>query len=119
MAGFLQLSGVALNCHSMVKGSEQPDEPRKRRGIGPFWLGILTGILITAVIFHRDVLELLGDATGNVLPVIFMPGLLELTLGMIGFGIVLLVNHLLRREQSDEWVLLDEGENEGSREEDS
>ncbi|MCP4847746.1 MAG: hypothetical protein GY899_07360 [Verrucomicrobiaceae bacterium] len=100
----------------MSKANRQQDEQDKRRRIGPFWLGILTGLLITAVVFHRDVLELLVDASDSVLPVITMPGLLELTLGLIGFGIVLFVNHLLRREQRDEWVFLEE---EDSQEGDS
>lgn len=103
----------------MGKSLRQQDEPGDRRRIGPFWLGILTGLVITAVVFHRKVLEFIGDATGNVLPVIFMPGLLELTLGLIGFGIVIFVNHLLRREQRDEWVCLDEGDDEGSQPEDT
>ena len=100
----------------MSQGNRQQDEQDKRRRIGPFWLGILTGLLITALVFHRGVIELLVDAADSVLPVITMPGLLELTLGFIGFGIVLVVNHLRRREQDDEWVLL---EDEDSGEEDS
>ena len=99
----------------MGRGNRQQDEQDKRRRIGPFWLGMLTGLLLTVVVFHRVFLELLVDASDSVLPVITMPGLLELTLGFIGFGIVLFVNHLLRREQRDEWVLL---EDEDSREED-
>ncbi|MFP6874115.1 MAG: hypothetical protein VCA55_11470 [Verrucomicrobiales bacterium] len=102
----------------MGKRSRQLDAPDKRRGIGPFWLGILTGMLVTAAVFHRKILEFLGDATGNVLPVIFMPGLLELTIGLIGLAIVIVVNYLLRREQSDEWICLDEGEDDCSRKED-
>ena len=76
---------------------------------------MLTGVLITAAVFHRALLELIVDASDSVLPVITMPGLLELTLGFVGFGIVLFVNHLLRREQNDEWVVLDDGEDEGSK----
>jgi len=79
---------------------------------------MLTGLMIVAVVFHRALLELIVDASDSVLPVITMPGLLELTLGFVGFGIVLLVNHLLRREQNDEWVVLDDGEDEGSKAED-
>jgi hypothetical protein len=105
--------------------SLRQDEPNDRRGIRPFWLGIrpfwlgiLTGLVITAAVFHRKVLEFLGDSTGNVLPVIFMPGLLEFTIGLTGMAIVIVVNYLLRREQSDEWICLDEGKDDGSRVED-
>ena len=76
---------------------------------------MLTGLVIAAVVFHRTLLELIVDASDSVLPVITMPGLLELTLGFVGFGIVLLVNHLRRRGQDDEWVVLDDGEDEGSK----
>ena len=76
---------------------------------------MLTGLVIAAVVFHRSLLELIVDASDSVLPVITMPGLLELTLGFVGFGIVLLVNHLRRRGQDDEWVVLDDGEDEGSK----
>ena len=34
-------------------------------------------------------------------------GLLELTTGLTGFFIVILVNGLLRREQDDEWVVME------------
>ena len=90
----------------------QHDQGRKRRGIGPFWLGIIAGILITGIIFYRKVFEFLIDASDSVLPVVTMPGLLELTVGFIGFGVVLLVNHLRRREQDDEWIVLDDEEDE-------
>ena len=114
----MRLRFVAVSLHSMGKSLRQPDEPGERRGIGPFWLGILTGLIITGVVFHRKVLEFLGDSTGNVLPVIFMPGLLELTIGLIGLAIVIVVNYLLRREQSDEWICLDEGEDDSTKVED-
>ena len=90
----------------------QHDQGRKRRGIGPFWLGIIAGILITGIIFYRKVFEFLIDASDSVLPVVTMPGLLELTVGFIGFGVVLLVNHLRRREQDDEWIVLNDEEDE-------
>ena len=79
---------------------------------------MLTGLLIAAVVFHDALLELIVDGSDSVLPVITMPGLLELTLGFVGFGIVLLVNHLRRRGQDDEWVVLDDGEDERSKAED-
>ena len=67
-------------------------------------------MLITGIIFYRKVFEFLIDASDSVLPVVTMPGLLELTVGFIGFGVVLLVNHLRRREQDDEWIVLEEEE---------
>lgn len=103
----------------MSSAKRQQDARRKRGGVRPFWLGMLTGLLLAAIIFHRLLLELLVDASDIVLPVITMPGLLELTVGFIGFGIVLLVNHLLRREQDDEWVVLDDGEDKAVRAEGS
>ena len=69
-------------------------------------------MLITGIIFYRTVFEFLIDASDSVLPVVTMPGLLELTVGFIGFGVVLLVNHLRRREQDDEWIVLDDDEDE-------
>ncbi len=96
----------------MDSKKSQHDQDRKRRGIGPFWLGIIVGMLITGIIFYRTVFEFLIDASDSVLPVVTMPGLLELTVGFIGFGVVLLVNHLRRREQNDEWIVLDDDEDE-------
>ena len=69
-------------------------------------------MLITGIIFYRTVFEFLMDASDSVLPVVTMPGLLELTVGLIGFGVVLLVNHLRRREQDDEWIVLDDDDDE-------
>ena len=69
-------------------------------------------MLIAGIIFYRTVFEFLIDASDSVLPVVTMPGLLELTVGFIGFGIVLLVNHLRRREQDDEWIVLDDDDDE-------
>lgn len=66
-----------------------------------------------AVAFHRQLLELLADAFGNVLPVFFTPGLLELSLGVLGFGLVIVINYLLRREQRDEWVEIEVEEEPG------
>jgi hypothetical protein len=76
-------------------------------------MGVFAGAGILALVFHRKVLELLGmlaDATGNVLPVFFSPGLLELSLAVVGFGMVIVINYLLRREQRDEWVEIEVGE---------
>ena len=108
----MRLNALALEWNNMGIDKSQHDHDRKRRGIGPFWLGIIAGMLIAGIIFYRTVFEFLIDASDSVLPVVTMPGLLELTVGFIGFGIVLLVNHLRRREQDDEWIVLDDDDDE-------
>ena len=114
----MRLIGLGLQCLNMGREEPQQDQEQKRRGISPFWLGILSGLLLAGIIFHRAVLELIVDFSDSVLPVLTMPGLLEITVGFIGFGIVLLINHLLRREQDDEWVVLEDSEDENSRKDD-
>ena len=75
-------------------------------------MGIFAGVGILALVFHRKLLGLLAAATGNVMPVFFSPGLLELSLAVVGFGIVIVINYLLRREQRDEWVEIEVGDEE-------
>lgn len=86
--------------------AESHPKPSPSDGSRYFWLGLLCGLLITAAIFHRFVFALARDAFTNVLPIVFSPGLLELTIAVVGFGIVIVVNHLLRKERDDEWVEL-------------
>ena len=76
---------------------------------------MLAGAAITVAVFHRFIFGLLADATGNVMPVVFTPGLLEFTVAVLGFSLVIVINAILRREQRDEWVEMevgDEGETE-------
>lgn len=89
---------------------------RARRRFSPFWLGILFGLMITCVFFYRQTLDLIRDAIGNVLPIFFTPGLLELSLGLIGIAIVIVINFFLRSEQRDEWVYIEEGESDPNEE---
>ena len=93
------------------KNKAEPAGRRARKGGGGmFWMGLIAGLVITAVIFHRHLFEFVRDATGNVMPVFFTPGLLEVSLGVIGFSLVIVINFLLRREQDDEWVELPDEE---------
>lgn len=73
-----------------------------------FWWGIAAGVLITAVIFYRQVLGVLRDAAKNILPLVFSPGILEVSIAVVGFGLVIVINHFLRREREDEWVVLED-----------
>ena len=82
----------------------------RRKGIGPFWWGMLTGLLVLCAVFYKKVFAALAAMTGNVFPVLFTPGLFEFTCGLIGFTIVLLVLHFRRGEQRDEWVEIDVSE---------
>ena len=41
-------------------------------------------------------------------PIFFTPGLLEITLGLFGFSLVILINYFLRSEQRDEWIYIEE-----------
>lgn len=73
-----------------------------------FWWGIAAGVLITAAIFYRPVLAVLRDAAKNILPLVFSPGILEVSMAVVGFGLVIVINHFLRREREDEWVTLED-----------
>ena len=42
----------------------------------------------------------------NVLPIVFTPVILELTVGFVGLFIVLVFAHLRRKDQEDEWVYI-------------
>jgi hypothetical protein len=89
---------------------EAPQNGRKKSG-SMFWWGILAGFAAIALVFAKPMLGLLRDALANVLPVFFTPGILEISLGVIGFGLVIVINYLLlRREGQDEWVELPDDE---------
>ena len=81
-------------------------------GLGSTYLwGIMAGVAIAAVVFHRPLIGMAHDAFTNIMPIFFTPGLLDLTLGLLGFGFVILINYwLLRKEARDEWVVLPEDE---------
>jgi hypothetical protein len=81
---------------------------KKRKRLGLFWLGFFVGPILICLVFFRRVLELVRDAFGNILPIFFTPGLLEITLGLFGFSLVILINYFLRSEQRDEWIYLEE-----------
>lgn len=81
---------------------------KKRKRLGPFWLGFFVGPILICVLFFRQTFELIRDAFANILPIFFTPGLLEITLGLFGFFLVILINYFLRSEQKDEWVYIEE-----------
>ena len=81
---------------------------KKRKKLGPFWIGFFVGPIVICSLFFRQTFELLRDAFANILPIFFTPGLLEITLGLLGFSLVILINYFSRSEQQDEWVYLEE-----------
>ena len=81
---------------------------KKRKRLGTFWLGFFVGPILICLVFFRQALELVRDAFRNILPIFFTPGLLEITLGLFGFSLVILINYFLRSEQRDEWVYIEE-----------
>ena len=81
---------------------------KKRKRLGLFWLGFFVGPILICLVFFRQVLELVRDAFGIILPIFFTPGLLEITLGLFGFSLVILIKYFLRSEQRDEWVYFQE-----------
>lgn len=97
----------------MDKNKPGAEEPSAAPGGGGsmFWWGITAGVAITALVFHRPLLTLARDGFTNVVPIFFSPGVLEITLGLVGFGVVILINYwLLRKEARDEWVVLQKEE---------
>ena len=87
-------------------------EKKKRKASTLFWVGFLSGPIFLIFLFSSQSFELLRDALGNTLPLFFTPGILEISLFFIGFSIVIIVNHLRRREQDDEWVIIESSEND-------
>ena len=81
---------------------------KKRKRLGTFWLGFFVGPILICLVFFRQALELVRDAFRNILPIFFTPGLLEITLGLFGFSLVILINYFLRSEQRDEWIYIEE-----------
>jgi len=81
---------------------------KKRKRLGPFWFGFFLGPILICVLFFRHTFELIRDAFANILPIFFTPGLLEITLGLVGFSLVILINYFLRSEQKNEWVCIEE-----------
>ncbi|MDC0047987.1 hypothetical protein OAL09_01465 [Verrucomicrobia bacterium] len=80
----------------------------KHKKLSPFWLGFFVGPVLICLLFFRQAFELLRDAFANIVPIFFTPGLLEITLGLLGFSLVILINYFLRSEQKDEWVYIEE-----------
>ncbi|MBA72487.1 MAG: hypothetical protein CMO73_07415 [Verrucomicrobiales bacterium] len=91
-----------------VKMNSGNSSSKKRKRLGPFWLGFFLGPILICVLFFRQTFELIRDAFANILPIFFTPGLLEITLGLFGFCLVILINYFLRSEQEDEWVYIEE-----------
>ncbi len=89
-----------------MNSGNSPKEKRKR--LGPFWLGFFVGPILICVVFFRQTFELIRDAFANILPIFFTPGLLEITLALFGFSLVILINYFLSSEQKDEWVYIEE-----------
>ena len=87
-------------------------EKKKRKSSTLFWVGFLSGPIFLIFLFSSQYFELLRDALGNTLPLFFTPGILEISLFFIGFSIVIIVNHLRRRKEDDEWVILESSEND-------
>jgi len=86
-------------------------EPKQRPGgIGPFWWGMIAGLGIVVAIFHKPVFGFLGEVAGGFLPMMFSPGFFEVSCAILGFTIVLVVLRILRREQRDEWVEMEVGD---------
>jgi hypothetical protein len=57
--------------------------------------------------FARGVLwQLVEGFMLNVLPIVFTPVILELSVGFVGLFIVLMFCHLRRKDQEDEWVYI-------------
>jgi|TARA_B110000438_G_C15597214_1_gene556379 hypothetical protein len=83
---------------------------KKRKRLGLFWLGFFVGPILICVLFFRQTFELIRDAFVNIVPIFFTPGILEITLGLFGFSLVILINYFLRSEQQDEWVYIEEKE---------
>ena len=88
------------------------DKKRKGKSERIYWIGFLTGPIILVILYSSQSFELLRDALGNTLPLFFTPGILEISLFFIGFSIVIIVNYLLRREQDDEWVMIEVSESD-------
>jgi|TARA_B100001250_G_scaffold180612_1_gene155303 hypothetical protein len=93
-----------------MNSGNSPKEKRKR--LGPFWLGFFVGPILICVVFFRQTFELIRDAFANILPIFFTPGLLEITLALFGFSLVILINYFLSSEQKDEWVYIEEKQSE-------
>ena len=88
------------------------DKKRKVQSDRIYWIGFLSGPIILIILYSSQSFELLRDALGNTLPLFFTPGILEISLFFIGFSIVIIVNYLLRREQDDEWVMIEISESD-------
>jgi hypothetical protein len=88
------------------------DKKRKVKSDRIYWIGFLSGPIILVILYSSQSFELLRDALGNTLPLFFTPGILEISLFFIGFSIVIIVNYLLRREQDDEWVMIEVSESD-------
>jgi len=93
-----------------MNSGNSPKEKHKR--LGPFWLGFFVGPILICVVFFRQTFELIRDAFANILPIFFTPGLLEITLALFGFSLVILINYFLSSEQKDEWVYIEEKQSE-------
>ena len=106
--GLICLQRVKCNEKLYMEMNSVNSSRKKRKRVGPFWLGFFLGPILICVLFFRQTFELLRDAFANILPIFFTPGLLEITLGLFGFSLVILINYFLRSRQEDEWVYIEE-----------
>ncbi len=71
------------------------------------------GLLVLGAIYREQTLGLLRDTLRGVFGLLFTPVILETSLALGGFCLVILVNGYLRREQRDEWVEIEDDERVG------
>lgn len=94
----------------MEPTKDSPDRSPKR------WVWKLVGGIAVAVvlgwIFRGFLWSVVEAVMLNVVPIVFTPVILELTVAFTGLFIVLLFSHFRRKDQEDEWVYISQVEPE-------
>ncbi|MGI9241704.1 MAG: hypothetical protein ACR2RV_12960 [Verrucomicrobiales bacterium] len=80
------------------------------------WVPVGLALLILGWFTRGFIWSLIEGFMLNVLPIVFTPVILELSVGFVGLFIVLMFAHMRRKDQADEWVYIAQVEPEAEME---
>ena len=70
------------------------------------WVPVALVLLVAGWFARGFIWSLIEGFMLNVLPIVFTPVILELSVGFVGLFIVLMFAHMRRKDQADEWVYI-------------
>ena len=100
-----------------MESSQQPSEARgTNSSLARKLLIAFVVVCVVGWVFRSFWWSVIKAMMMNVVPILFTPVILELSVCFVGLFIVLMFNHLRRKEQEDEWVYISQVEPEDEME---